>query len=181
MALSKNARLGLLLAALGLAMLGVAYAMVPLYRLFCQALGIPVPTIQVGQTASLPHDAPITDRAITIRFTANQSRDVPVDLKPTQFVRNVHIGESVLTAYTAYNTSPVSVSGTAVHMLYAQGGAGEQDVTPYVELQQCFCFEEQYYPGHEKVNLPLSFRVSEDLPPEVHTITFSYTLFKSLD
>lgn len=177
----SNTRLAIILAVVAIAMLAVAYSFVPLYRLFCQAFGIPVPKVMVGQGgATIPADAPVTDRTVLIRFTANVGAGVPLTFSPREFSRKVKIGESVLTAYDAKNLSPKALNGVAVHMLYAMGGEGEQDVTPYVELQQCFCFEMQHYPGNEDVTLPLSFRLSPELPAAVHTITFSYTLFEAL-
>lgn len=178
----KNSMLAVMLVAIAFGMLGVGYAFVPLYRMFCQAFGIPVPSVLVGQAAEYkgPQIEGAQDgRMVTVRFTANVGQGVPIKFAPHDFVLKVPLGTPVLTAYEANNTSPRALDGVAVHMLYAQGGdAG--DVSKYVELQQCFCFELQHYPGNETKMLPLSFLLTSDLPKDVHTITFSYTLFEAM-
>jgi cytochrome c oxidase assembly protein Cox11 len=57
----------------------------------------------------------------------------------------------------------------------------ETIVDEYVDLQQCFCFEEQIYPPNEEINLPLSFTITPDLPEGIHTITFGYTLYPAVE
>ena len=178
---TRNLRLMITLIAVALGMLGVAYAFVPLYRLFCQTFGIPVPSVLVGEAgqpknfASPPPGAAV--RTITVRFMANQATGVPVLLAPQERRLEVPLGVPALTAYTAQNTAPTPMDGVAVHTLFAMGGPGGVNIEKYIDLQQCFCFEEQHYPGAATVNLPLSFTISPDLPEGIHTITFAYTLF----
>ncbi len=182
---NSNLRLALLLAAIGLGMLGVAYCAVPLYRAFCQAFGIPVPRILTGPTTT-PEDAtPVTStRTVTVRFIANTGGKVPVQFAPLAYTIRARVGEPVLTAYRARNTSPQSLDGVAVHMVYGMGSnparKGGDDMLPFIDLQQCFCFSLQHYPAGSDIRLPLSFTVRPDLPPDVHTLTFAYTLFPAL-
>lgn len=174
---NRNTRTLVALLAFALAMLGVSYAFVPLYRVFCQAFGIPLPSVAVGQRPA----AAVTDdgdtRTITIRFTGGSDATMPVTLQPVVHSLKVRVGQPVLTAYTGTNATAKGLHGTAVHMLYAMGGVEGVDAASYVDLQQCFCFEEQFYPAHKTVNLPLSFTVSPKLPADIHTINFNYTLF----
>lgn len=179
--MSKNLRLLLLLTVIAAGMLGVAFAFVPLYRIFCQAVGIPVPEILVGRAGVakhvvVPDDTP--ERFVTVRFMGGEAQGMPVQLKPVVPKIKVKLGEPTLTAYTAYNPESEALDGVAVHML---AGLGRLNVLvdEYVELQQCFCFERQRYPAQSSVNLPLSFTVTKTLPQGVHTITFSYTLFET--
>ena len=181
--MNKNAKLLLILLLLTFVMLGVGYAFVPLYRMFCQAFGIPVPDVMVGRAGEAKvveqlDDRP--DRWVTVRFMANEAQGMPVELKALDRKLRVKLGESVLTAYEAYNAASTPIDGVAVHML---AGLGRDNVLVdnYVDLQQCFCFEYQRYPGKEEVNLPLSFTITPDLPEGIHTITFSYTLFEATD
>lgn len=178
--LTPNNRLALILIGIMLISCAVTAAAVPLYRLFCQQLGIPVPSILVGQHASIAPATPISDRTVTIRFVANSASGVPIRFNPVSYSIKAHLGEPVLTAYDANNTSPAPLDGVAVHMLYYMGGPHGVQINQYVELQQCFCFELQHYPGSSTVKLPLSFTISPDLPEGIHTITFSYTLFEAL-
>ncbi len=164
-----------------LGMVGFTVAMVPLYYLFCDVMGIPTPRIVAGPRAGLSKgDGGVSDRVVTVRFVANQAAGMPVQLEPVDFVTQVRLGQPLLTAYKARNTSPRALDGVAVHMVYAMGGAPRTDILDYIELQQCFCFELQHYPGQQDVMLPLSFVVRPDLPEGIHTITMAYTLFEAL-
>lgn len=162
--------------------IGITIAAVPLYRIFCQHFGIPVPQIIAASNASnenFSSTAPISNRTVTVRFTANTQAGLPVAFHPTTYTYKVKLGEPVLTAFAAKNNGSRAIDGVAVHMLYAMGGTG-QDVSSYVDLQQCFCFAQEHYPVGKDVNLPLAFTLSPNLPAGIHTITFAYTLFEAL-
>lgn len=183
--MNKNTRLALILAAVGLGMLGVAYCAVPLYRAFCQAFGIPVPRILTGpNTVAADATATQTDRTVTVRFIASTGSGVPVQFAPMAYTIRARVGEPVLTGYRAHNTSPQNLDGVAVHMVYGMGSnparKGGDDMLPFIDLQQCFCFSLQHYPAGSDIRLPLSFTIRPDLPPDVHTLTFAYTLFQAL-
>ncbi|MEC8067844.1 MAG: cytochrome c oxidase assembly protein [Pseudomonadota bacterium] len=176
----KNKHL-IILSAVGVGMFGLAYAFVPLYEAFCKLVGIPIAKVAINDGVSRPMGA-IQDREVTIRFIAHEAAGVPVDLEPITRKVKVRLNEPILTAYTAQNSDMEGMMGTAIHTMIALSTEGEfGDVSEYVDLQQCFCFEEQYYPPQEEVSLPLSFFVTGDLPEGIHTINFSYTLFESED
>lgn len=162
--------------------IGLTIAAVPLYRVFCQHFGIPVPKIISGPSVVQPvkdmSEANL-NRTITIRFTANTQGGLPVDFHPRTYTMRVKVGQPVLTAFEARNTSDRAFDGVAVHMLYGMGGPQGVDLTPFIDLRQCFCFEEEHYPAQTDLTLPLAFTVSPNLPQGVHTITFAYTLFES--
>lgn len=159
-------------------------AAVPLYRLFCQHFGIPVPRIITGSSAQAPanpaQQLANQNRTVTVRFTANSASGLPITFGPITYTQKVKLGQPVLTAYTAKNTVNKAYDGVAVHMLYAMGGDPDIDIASYVDLQQCFCFAQEHYPANQEVRLPLSFTISPNLPAGVHTITFAYTLFEAL-
>lgn len=175
----NNKKLLFKLALVGIGMFGMAYAFVPLYEAFCKLVGIPIAGVATNNGESLVM-GDIQDRQITVRFIAHEAAGVPVELNPVSRKVKVHLNEPILTAYTAENKSTNGMNGMAIHTMIALSTEGEfGDVSEYVDLQQCFCFEEQYYPPMEEVHLPLSFFVTEDLPEGIHTINFSYTLFES--
>ena len=166
-------------------MLGVGFAFVPLYRMFCQRLGIPVPTLVVGPSTGTQMGSGISERTVLIRFVANMGtaadgKPLAMRFAPMVYTQRVRLGEPFLGAYEVKNNMGRAVDGVAIHMLYAMGGELD-DPSQYVNLQQCFCFTEQHYPKDETVRLPLSFTISPELPPEIHTITFSYTLFEAVE
>ena len=176
--MNKNTKLFIILLCVAFGMVGFAYAFVPLYSVLCQVLGIPTATVKVGEAGVPKPVGEISDRVITVRFMGNNANGIPIDLQPVDKQVKLRLGESVLTAYKATSHSDEFLKGVAVHTIMAQG-VGEQEVSEYVDLQQCFCFEEQMYPPKEEVNLPLSFHITPDLPETVHTIVFGYTLYEA--
>jgi cytochrome c oxidase assembly protein subunit 11 len=172
---AKTARHGVvggILAGLVIAMLGLSYAAVPLYKIFCQVTGY-AGTTQRAKLA--PEKA--TDQMISVRFDANISRDLDWQFKPLQRVIKLKIGEEKLAFYTATNNSSEPITGTATF-----------NVTPavagsYFNKIACFCFTEQTLQPGESVEMPVSFFIDPDMlnDPDmksVREITLSYTFFE---
>ncbi|NBV54660.1 MAG: hypothetical protein EBR79_02995, partial [Proteobacteria bacterium] len=139
------------------ASIALTIAAVPLYYLFCQQFGIPIPSIQVGQTPQQTEPIQPTNRTVTIRFMAKTAAGLPMGFEPITYTQTVNLGQPTLTAYKAQNFSNSGIDGVAVHMLYAMGGPSGTNLNDYITLQQCFCFEEQHYPAQSDIRLPLSF------------------------
>lgn len=179
----KIGRSGVILSLLGLTMFILAFAFVPFYRTFCQWIGIPVPEagVRMERTTTPKKVANIQkdqeERIIKVEFMGNSAGGVPVKLTPKVSSLKAKIGESALTAYLGYNGSGSPFKGIAIHTMVGKG-VYTKDVAQYIDLVQCFCFDEQIYPAKERINLPLSFTIREDLPKDVHTITFGYTLYE---
>lgn len=153
-------------------MLALAYASVPLYRIFCQKTGFGG-TTQVAKAASNQ----IVDRKITVRFNADVHRDLLWKFRPLQTEIKVKVGENALAFYESYNWSDKPISGIATY-----------NVTPdkagiYFNKVACFCFEEQVLSPHQRVEMPVQFFIDPDFAKDpdlmdVNTITLSYTFFK---
>lgn len=153
------------------AMVGAAYAAVPLYRLFCQTTGFAGTT----QRAEKPSTT-VTDKMITVRFDGNVASKMPWTFKPDLPKIDVRIGENSLAFYKAHNTSDRPVTGTAVF-----------NVTPeiagiYFQKIECFCFTEQVLQPGETVEMPVSFYVDPAILDDedariINTITLSYTFY----
>jgi len=166
-----NKRLGIALILVPLAMVGAAYASVPLYQLFCQVTGF-------GGTTQVAEAAPEVagERVFTIRFNADVDPKLPWDFQPVQREMTVRVGESGLAHFEARNLSARPTAGTATF-----------NVTPlkagqYFNKVQCFCFSEQHLSPGARADMPVSFFVDpriDDDPnlDEVKTITLSYTFF----
>jgi cytochrome c oxidase assembly protein subunit 11 len=156
-------------------MVGLAFAAVPLYRLFCQVTGFGG-TTQVAETAP----AVAGERVIKVRFNADVQRDLPWRFQPEQREVSLRVGEPGLAFYRAENLSERAVTGAATF-----------NVTPlkagqYFTKVQCFCFDEQKLAPGETARLGVSFFVDPAILAdrnldEVTTITLSYTFFRSLD
>lgn len=163
---------GIFLTCLVVVMLALAYASVPLYRLFCQTTGYGG-TTQVAAGSSLG----VTDRVITVRFNADVHRDLPWYFRPLQKEIKVRVGENALALYESENLSTTSISGMATY-----------NVTPakagiYFNKIACFCFEEQRLEPGKRVDMPVYFFIDPEFASDpnlkdVHTITLSYTFFR---
>lgn len=161
------------IAALALGMLGMAFAAVPLYRIFCQVTGY-AGTTQKAESAP----GQVLAKTIKVYFDANTSQDIPWKFKPVQQSVTVHYGKPTLIHYTATNTSDETVTGTATFNV-APAVAGF-----YFNKIECFCFTEQTLKPGETVNMPVTFFVDPEMVKDpdaknVKEITLSYTFFPS--
>ena len=154
-------------------MVGLTYASVPLYELFCRVTGY-------GGTTQRADVAPVerSSRKMAIEFDANINGDLAWDFVPVQRRVNVQVGEERLAFYRATNVSNQPIVGTATFNV-APLKAG-----PYFSKIDCFCFEEQRLEPGQSVDMPVSFFVDPEIDDdpnlrEVKTITLSYTFFES--
>ncbi|MAZ72806.1 MAG: cytochrome c oxidase assembly protein [Flavobacteriaceae bacterium] len=169
----KNARVAAFAAIGAVAMVGAAYASVPLYNLFCQVTGYGgTTTVAMGEAGA------ILDREITVQFDANTNRDLPWDFEPLQRSMTVRVGESALAYYRATNTSDRPVTGVATYNVAPFKAAS------YFSKLECFCFTEQTLQPGESIDMPVLFFVDPLIDEErrmddVTTMTLSYTFFET--
>ena len=170
---SRHGVVALALAGLVATMLGLAFASVPLYRLFCQATGF-------GGVPQRADRAPneILDRTIRIRFDANVDRSLPWTFVPDQRVMDVKIGATALAFFKATNNTDAAVTGRAVFNV-APELAGR-----YFTKIECFCFKQQTLAAHASAEMPVTFFVDPKLVDDEDTksiseITLSYTFYRS--
>ena len=155
-------------------MLGLAFASVPLYRLFCQITGFGgTPKIAAAPIAAVP-----SDRTITVRFDANVSPALPWRFRPAKREMTVRVGETVLAYYLARNQSDAPVTGNATFNVTPYKAA------PYFIKVACFCFTEQLLQPAQEVAMPVSFFVDPDIftdlnTKEIRAITLSYSFFRA--
>lgn len=169
--MTPNTRLALNALALAVAMLCLAYASVPLYRLFCQVTGYGG-TTQQGLVAP----GAVSSEEMTILFNADIDQNLNWLFKPGERQIRIKLGEQGLTHYVAENNDDVPVTGHAIYNVVPHG-AGQ-----YFVKIHCFCFENQTLKPHQKVDMPVSFYIDPAIlkDPEmkdVRTITLSYTFF----
>ena len=169
----RNAATVALLAAVVLGMVGLSFASVPLYRLFCQATGF-------GGTTQRAAAAPgqIADAVVTVRFDAMTAPELGWEFRPLESAVRVHPGEQREVFFRAVNRGVETVTGTATF-----------NVTPtktgiYFDKLQCFCFNEQQLKPGESRDMGVVFFVDPDLltdpsTSDVRTITLSYTMFRA--
>jgi cytochrome c oxidase assembly protein subunit 11 len=168
----KNGRTAAIMGLIVLAMVGLAFASVPLYRLFCQVTGFGG-TTQMAIGAEAP--GAVAER-ISVRFDATTSPALPWRFRPEDNRQEVAIGARNIAFYTARNLSDRPVAGTATF-----------NVTPTVAGQyftkiQCFCFTEQILQPGEEMRMPVIFYVDPKIlddsdARQISEITLSYTFY----
>jgi cytochrome c oxidase assembly protein subunit 11 len=156
--------------ALAAGMVGMAFAAVPLYRLFCEVTGYG----GTPQRAEAGADR-MLDREIVVRFDANVS-GLPWTFRPESDQIRVKLGETVLVNFIAESVASTPTVGTATFNVLPET-AGY-----YFNKIECFCFAEQALQPGERIEMPVQFFVSPDFDGErdlstTRTITLSYTFF----
>ena len=171
----RNGVTVLLLAAVVAGMVGLSFASVPLYRLFCAATGF-------GGTTQRATAAPkeVAAGVVTVRFDAETATGLGWDFFPLLRQVQVHPGEEREVFFRAVNRSLEAVTGSATY-----------NVTPaktgiYFDKLQCFCFTEQRLASGESKDMGVVFFVDPDMlrdreTRDVHVITLSYTMFRAPD
>ncbi len=153
-------------------MVGLAFASVPLYRLFCQVTGY----AGTPRTQNVAPAAAVSDETVAVRFDANVNSKLPWRFKPVEREVRVRLGEELLVHYEATNLSHTPVTGTATF------GVTPHKAAQYFSKIECFCFTEQTLAPGETVAMPVIFYVDpairDDLNArDVSKITLSYTFF----
>lgn len=170
----RNARLGMICGGVFVAMIGAAFASVPLYRAFCQVTGF-------DGTVSRATVAPtkVLDKTLTIRFDAN-TRDLPWDFKADQTSQVVRIGETSMAFFTVTNHGDKPITGRAIYnVVPEQAGA-------YFRKLQCFCFSDQTIQPGQTIEFPVVYFVDPGFASDIDTkgepeVTLSYTYFPSTE
>lgn len=167
----KDKKLATLLSITFFAMLALAYASVPLYKVFCQKTGFGG-TPKIGRLGSVK----VINREITINFVANTHRDLPWQFKPMQRKVTFKIGETGLAYFYAKNLSDKPIIGMATYNV-SPDAAGQ-----YFNKIDCFCFEEQLLDSGESMDMPVYFFIdpefnNDPMLKDLKEITLSYTFF----
>lgn len=171
---SDNLRMVGKLVVVAALMFGFGYALVPMYRAVCKALGINVLSLSELSIPGMSKVAPNTQvdrsRTITVEFDAN-ARGV-WDFKPAQRSIEVHPGEMATVVYEFRNIQTRAMAAQAIPS-YAP-----KQAMPYFNKLECFCFNEYTLQPGESKQWPVVFVIDPKLPKDVKTITLSYTFFE---
>lgn len=169
----RNGATVLLLASVVAGMVGLSFASVPLYRLFCAATGF-------GGTTQRAEEAPhrVASGLVTVSFNADVAPGLDWEFRPLKDEVAVHPGEQTQVYFRALNRTTAPVTARAVY-----------NVTPtkagiYFDKLQCFCFSNQTLGPGQSVDMGVEFFVDPDLltdpsTSEVRSITLSYTMFRA--
>ena len=170
---ARNRRVALIALGFAVAMLGLGYASVPLYRLFCQVTGFGGTTQRASAEQAAAVKA-VAGKTIVVRFDSNVANGLPWDFSPNQVTSTIPIGERALATYHARNKSARAITGTAVFNVTPEQ-AGK-----YFNKIECFCFTEQTLKPGEAVDMPVQYYVDPKIlddpgTKDVEEITLSYT------
>lgn len=166
----KNGKTGAILALIGAFMLALAFAAVPLYRMFCEATGF-------GGTTQRADRAPgAVAGEVKVEFDANVHPGLPWRFEPEQNSVDIAPGARTKIFYRAQNLSARTIVGQAVY------NVSPSRVGKYFKKIQCFCFSEQTLKPGQKVDMPVVFFVDPAIKQDpdtnqVHEITLSYTFY----
>jgi cytochrome c oxidase assembly protein subunit 11 len=172
---NRNFRLSLGLLGIVFAMVGLSFASVPLYRIFCAATGFDGATRR-SESASVT----ISEKMVNVRFDASVSPELPWRFFPMQKQVRVRLGEPMVIYYRAENLSNETITGQATFNVLPLN-AGQ-----FFNKIQCFCFKEQTLKPGQGVDMAVQFYVDPAMAenPDVKdagAITLSYTFFRAAD
>jgi len=179
--LHKNTKVFMTMTVVVVFMIGLSFASVPFYRLFCQATGFGGTTQRVTlEGKEAPSAPPSQARYVTVSFDANVDSSLPWDFGPDVHSVRVKLGDVTTINYHAINRGNKVLVGSARYNVQPD------KVGAYFEKIQCFCFTEQVLKPGEAVSLPVQFYVDESLVKDaqnddVQNITLSYTFYLSKD
>jgi len=159
-------------------MFGFGYALVPMYRAICEALGINVLSLSEQRVATgswgknlLPANTQVdASRTITVEFDGNVRG--PWDFRPAKNSMQVHPGEIMTVMYEFKNRQNRTMAAQAIPS-YAPRQAAS-----HFSKVECFCFNEWTLAPGESREWPVTFVINPKLPKDVTTITLSYTFFE---
>lgn len=165
-------------AAVAVAMLGVSYAAVPLYRLYCQTTGLGGSAVAGHTSDHIENMVPVKDRILKISFNADVHASLQWNFRPQQTEIYVVPGETALAFYRAKNPTDKPIIGISTYNV-VPFEAGQ-----YFNKIQCFCFEEQRLNPQEEVDMPVFFYIDPEFAEDprminVDLITLSYTFFEA--
>ena len=164
----RNRQLMGKLLVIAVGMLGFGFAMVPMYRQICDAIGI---TQQRAVSASSSTQVDLS-RRVKVELLAS-SAGLPWRFEAIDRQVELHPGELASVRYRVVNTLDRAVTAHAV-MNTAPATAAR-----WIEKQACFCFTDQTLAAGESREMPVVFRVRNDAPEALTTISLSYTFFEA--
>lgn len=172
--MNKNNRTALIVTLVVFLFIGLSFASVPLYRMFCAATGF-------GGTPMIDPNAKsdrILDDTVTVRFNADVMPGMPWSFRAENKPVTLKIGEKALVSFLAKNNSSQPVTGTAIFNVLPES------VGQYFHKTQCFCFGLQTLQPGAEVHMPVQFFIDPKIMDDkdarvIKTITLSYTFFKA--
>ena len=162
----------LILAGIFIIMLGLSYAAVPLYDLFCRVTGF-------GGTTQISKQAPkiVLDKVVSVRFDTNVN-NLPWNFKAKKNVIDVKVGQVNKIEFEVENLGNESSAGVASF------NVSPASFGKYYSKLGCFCFEKQLLKAGEKATYVMTFyldpeMVNDPTVKNLEDVTMSYTFFST--
>ncbi len=166
--LKKNVVTGLALIGVAVGMFAFAFANIPVFRLYCQKVGIALsPNAKAKPSSDLPNS-----RKVRVLFTGVVAGDAPIVFSAQEAFLTIPLGKENETAYRFVNLSSDTIRFRPVHSILPEAAARR------FSLKKCFCFDDQTLLPRQEVLLPVVFSINADLDAEVEQVTLNYTLFQ---
>ena len=162
-----------LVATIVVAMLGLAYASVPLYRMFCAATGYEgTPRVATGAAETTGK------RILRVRFDANVGGGLPWDFEPEQAEIDLRTGATATVFFKVTNRTGRPMTAHAVY------NVGPGSIGGYFNKISCFCFTDQTLAAHETLEMPVVFYLDPALEQDdsmrgVDEVWLSYTFYEA--
>jgi cytochrome c oxidase assembly protein subunit 11 len=158
-------------------MVGLTFAAVPLYRIFCERTGYDGTPIRADVAGARGQ---AIDRVVTVSFSGDVNQSMPWAFYPKQNKIEAKVGETYLAYFEAKNLSNKPITGTATF------NVSPEPWGPYFVKIQCFCFNQQTLQPGEKVEMPVTFYLDPALAKDhlldrMSDVTLSYTFFRSAE
>ncbi len=165
---SSNRRLAWILVVVALGFFGFGFGLVPLYNTLCHFTGLNGKT---DEASALPIGGVDLSRTVTVEFTSTVMPGLAWQFLPTVRRLRVHPGEPATATYLATNLGGTRLFGQAIMSV-----SPEHAATHFKKIE-CFCYHKQGLDPQQSRVMPVVFFVSRDLPPDISTITVSYSAF----
>lgn len=168
---SPDRYLALKVAGMSVAMFAFGFVVLPpLYETICEITGFGGRTAATAATVTPSTDLE-PNRTVRVEFVATVARGAPWQFEPEVSHLDVRVGQLYETHFRARNLTGSALVAQAVPSV-APGAAAR-----YFNKIECFCFTSQEFQPHEELDLKLAFMVAKELPPDVDTLSLSYTYF----
>ena len=153
-------------------MVGLAFAAVPLYKIFCQKTGYGGTT----QVARSMGGLSVHNREVVVKLDTTCHKDLPWEFKPHQDSVKVRVGEEGFALYRVKNKTDKPITGIAAYNVIPDKAG------IYFMKVECFCFIDQTLQPGEEVDMPLLFYIDpkimqDEYARDVKTITLSYVFY----
>lgn len=175
---NRNLRTALIFFGLAAGMLGLGFASVPLYRIFCQVTGFNGTTQRATEAQAAAIKA--VGKKISIRFDGNTAPDMPWTFAPEETTQDIVIGDRAMAFFIARNNLDKPVTGQASY------NVEPEQTAKYFNKIQCFCFTQQTLQPGQEVRMPVLYYVDPKILDDenakgVEQITLSYTFHRLPD